>query len=127
VAAGSVLGILWGLWHAVADFVVRGGSLGAFWPVTFACFVLPLVAWRVLMTAVYARTQSGVVAQLMHFTYTGSLGAFIPLAAISPKQDALVYAILAVVLWLAVVGLVAVSPTLRALAPLAPPQRVDGR
>jgi hypothetical protein len=86
-------------------------------------FVLPLTAWRIVMTVVYARTQSGVIAQLMHFAYTGSLGAFIPLAAISPTQDALVYAILAGVLWVGVAGLAAGAAMPR---PLAPPVRVDG-
>jgi uncharacterized protein len=119
VAAGFCLGVLWGIWHAPADYVIRGSTLGMFWPVTFGLFVLPLTAWRILMTVVYARTQSGVIAQLMHFAYTGSLGAFIPLAAISPAQDALVYAILAGVLWLCVAG-VAVG-----LAK-PPPVRVDG-
>jgi len=95
VTAGLWLGALWGVWHALANYAIRGNALGTFWPVTFGLFVLPLIAWRIVMTVVYARTQSGVVAQLMHLAYTGSLGAFIPLAAISPVQDALVYATLA--------------------------------
>lgn len=107
VAAGLWLGALWGIWHALADYAIRGSTLGAFWPVAFGLFVLPLTAWRIVMTVVYARTQSGGVAQLMHFAYTGSLGAFIPLAALSPVQDALVYAILAVVLWVGVAGIAA--------------------
>jgi uncharacterized protein len=126
VTAGLWLGALWGIWHPLADYLIRGSALGTFWPVTFGLFVLPLIAWRILMTVVYARTQSGVVAQLMHFAYTGSLGAFIPLAAISPMQDALVYAILAGVLWLGVAGLAVGSAAPRPLAPTAPPVRVDG-
>jgi membrane protease YdiL (CAAX protease family) len=126
VTAGWWLGALWGIWHALADYVIRGDTLGTFWPVTFGLFVLPLIAWRILMTVVYARTQSGVLAQLMHFAYTGSLGAFIPLAAISPMQDALVYATLAGVLWLGVAGLSICTATPRQLAPTAPPARDDG-
>jgi hypothetical protein len=38
----------------------------------------------------------------MHFSYTGSLALFVPLAAISYKEDALIYALLAGVLWLSV-------------------------
>jgi membrane protease YdiL (CAAX protease family) len=126
VKAGWWLGALWGVWHALADYVIRGSTLGTFWPVTFGLFVLPLIAWRILMTVVYARTQSGVIAQLMHFAYTGSLAAFIPLAAISPMQDALVYAILAGTLWLAVAGLAVGSAKPQPLAPTAPPARLDG-
>jgi membrane protease YdiL (CAAX protease family) len=126
VTAGWWLGALWGIWHALADHVIRAGTLGTLWPVTFGLFVLPLIAWRIFMTVVFARTQSGVVAQAMHFAYTGSLGAFIPLAAISPMQDALVYAILAGVLWLGVAGLAVGAATPRPPAPTAPPARANG-
>jgi membrane protease YdiL (CAAX protease family) len=127
VKAGLWLGSLWGIWHALADHLIRGSILGTFWLVTFALFVLPLVAWRIMMTAVYARTRSGPVAQSMHFAYTGSLGAFIPLTTISPVQDALVYAALAGLLWLGVAGLAIGSATPGPTAPAAPPAKGDGR
>jgi membrane protease YdiL (CAAX protease family) len=100
LAVGLSVGTLWGLWHAMADYVIRGNALGAFWAVTFGLFVLPLVAWRVLMVWVYDNTRSGVVAQLMHFGYTGSLALFVP--KLSPTEDALVYAVLAGALWIGV-------------------------
>jgi membrane protease YdiL (CAAX protease family) len=100
LAVGLGVGALWGLWHGLADYVIRGDALGMFWPVTFGLFVLPVVAWRVLMVWVYDNTRSGVVAQLMHFGYTGSLAFFVP--KLSPADDALVYAVLAVALWVAV-------------------------
>ena len=112
LSGGLLLGALWGLWHGLADYVIRGNTLGAFWPVTFSLFVLPLVAWRSLMVWVYEGAPSGVIAQLMHCSYTGSLGLFIPIAALSPEQDALVYAMLAVVLWLAVALLALRQPRL---------------
>jgi membrane protease YdiL (CAAX protease family) len=97
LAVGLGVGTLWGLWHALADFVIRGAALGLFWPITFGLFVLPLVAWRVIMVWVYDHTRSGVVAQLMHFGYTGSLALFVP--TLAPADDALVYAALAAALW----------------------------
>ncbi|HET9221950.1 MAG TPA: CPBP family intramembrane glutamic endopeptidase [Roseiflexaceae bacterium] len=100
LAVGLWVGALWGLWHGVADFVIRGNALGTFWPVTFGLFVLPLVAWRILMVWVYDNTSSGVVAQFMHFGYTGSLALFVP--ALSRTDDALVYAVLAGALWIGV-------------------------
>jgi hypothetical protein len=100
--------LLWGLWHGLADYSIRGNTLGAFWPITFCLFVLPLTAWRMLMVWVYDNTHSGPVAQLMHFSYTGSLALFVPLGAISPVEDALVYAALMIALWI-VVALVALS------------------
>ena len=102
IKAGLILGLLWGLWHALADYSMRGDTLGTFWPITFSLFFLPLTAWRILMVWVYDNTHSGPVAQLMHFSYTGSLALFVPLTAISHIQDALVYALLMVVLWLIV-------------------------
>jgi membrane protease YdiL (CAAX protease family) len=103
---GLSVGTLWGLWHGMADYMIRGNALGMFWPVTFGLFVLPVVAWRVLMVWVYDNTRSGVVAQLMHFGYTGSLALFVP--KLSPTDDALVYALLAGALWIGV-AIVAIS------------------
>jgi membrane protease YdiL (CAAX protease family) len=103
LAVGLIVGLLWGIWHGLADYSIRGASLGAFWPITFGLFVLPLTAWRILMTWVYDKTRSGPVAQLMHFSYTGSLALFVPLAAISYTQDALIYGLLTLALWAAVV------------------------
>lgn len=100
--AGLVIGLLWGLWHGLADYLIRGATLGAFWPITFSLFVLPLTAWRILMVWVYHQSKSGPIAQLMHFSYTGSLALFVPLAEISYKEDAFIYALLAGVLWLCV-------------------------
>ena len=60
------------------------------------------------MVWVYDHTHSGPVAQLMHFSYTGSLALFVPLTAISHIQDALVYATLMVALWL-IVAFIAVA------------------
>ena len=108
LAVGLIVGLPWGLWHGLADYSIRGNTLGEFWPITFSLFVLPLTAWRILMVWVYDNTHSGPVAQLMHFSYTGSLGFFVPLAVISHTEDALIYAVLAVVLWI-LVALVAIT------------------
>ena len=100
LTVGLGVGVLWGLWHAMADFTIRGSALGSFWPITFALFVLPLIAWRALMVWVYDNTRSGIVAQVMHFGYTGSLMLFVPVLA--RTDDALVYAVLAAALWVGV-------------------------
>jgi CAAX protease family protein len=108
LAVGLGVGALWGLWHGVADYSIRGNALGSFWPITFGLFVLPLMAWRVLMVWVYDNTKSGIVAQLMHFGYTGSLMLFV--SGLSRTDDSLVYAVLAVILWVGV-AIVAISPS----------------
>jgi membrane protease YdiL (CAAX protease family) len=106
LAVGLGVGALWGFWHGVADYSIRGDALGWFWPVTFGLFVLPVAAWRVLMVWIYDNTRSGVVAQLMHFGYTGSLALFVP--QLSRTDDALVYALLAGALWVGV-AVIAIS------------------
>lgn len=105
---GWVVGLLWGLWHGFADYTIRGSAHGAFWPVTFALFVLPLCAWRLIMVRVYTQTRSGIVAQLLHFSYTGSLGLFEP--TLAPTQTALIYGTLTIILWLIVAWLYGRAP-----------------
>lgn len=104
--AGLVVGLLWALWHGAADYAIRGETLAGFWPITFALFVIPLVAWRMLMVWVYDNCRSLFVAQLMHFSYTGSLALFVP--ALERTEEALVYLLLVVALWVAV-AILAVS------------------
>jgi hypothetical protein len=103
LVVGLGVGALWGFWHGLADYSIRGNALGWFWPITFGLFVLPLIAWRVLIVWVYENTTSGFVAALMHFAYTGSLMLFVP--TLSRTDDALVYAALAAALWIGVATL----------------------
>lgn len=65
--AGLMLGLTWALWHMLADFSGNIHALGTSWPLSFAIYwILPLTAYRILMTWVYANTRSVLVAQLMH-------------------------------------------------------------
>lgn len=114
---GLVVGLLWGLWHGLADYTIRGAAQGSFWPVTFALFVLPVWAWRLIMVRVYGATRSGPIAQLLHFSYTGSLALLEPVLA--PSQSALIYAVLAIVLWLIVALVYRRSPASAAIDDLS--------
>lgn len=105
--AGFILGLLWALWHMLADFSGNISGLGvADWIQWFVVYwILPLTAYRILMTWVYTKTQSLLVGQLMHASYTGWL---IILSPATPNQDLLWETIFAVILW-ALVALVAIS------------------
>jgi len=105
--AGFILGLLSALWHMLADFSGNIGGLGAAdWVQWFVVYwILPLTAYRILMTWVYTKTQSVFVGQLMHASYTGWL---IILSPGTPNQNLLWETILAVILWI-LVALVAVS------------------
>jgi membrane protease YdiL (CAAX protease family) len=105
--AGFFLGLLWAFWHMLADFSGNISNLSvAEWIAWFVIYwVLPLTAYRILMTWVYSHTQSLFLAQLMHASYTGWL---IVLSPVTPNTDLLWQAIFAVVLWI-LVGIVAIS------------------
>jgi hypothetical protein len=55
------------LWHVLVDYRQNFNSLGTAWLLQFAVFyVEALTAYRLLMTWVYANTQSLLLAVLMH-------------------------------------------------------------
>jgi membrane protease YdiL (CAAX protease family) len=104
--AGFILGLLWAFWHILADFTFNFSTMGLLWPLWFITFwLLPLVAYRMLMTWVYAHTQSVLVAQLMHASYTGWLYVLSPAASFS--QNLLWQTVFAASLW-AMVAVVAI-------------------
>jgi uncharacterized protein len=78
--AGLILGLLWAGWHMLADYSSHISTMGmAAWPQWFVIYwLLPLTAYRILMTWVYSRTGSLLMAQLMHASYTGWLFTLSP-------------------------------------------------
>lgn len=99
--AGLSLGLVWATWHALVDFRQNYSAMGHGWLLEFAVLYLAtLTAYRVLMTAVYARTGSLLLAMLMHASYTGSLLALFP--ATSFEQALVWQTTLAAALWLVV-------------------------
>jgi len=111
LATGLFVGVLWGLWHFLITFWASGTSSGALSLAGFLPAVLfyvgSLSAYRVLMVWVYDRTESLLVAMLMHTSLAAS--TFVILLP-SARGVALIayYLVLAAVLWVAV-GAVAVA------------------
>ena len=86
LAAGLLLGVLWAIWHGMADFLGNAQTMGALWPINFVVFwLLPLTAYRVLMVWVYNNTRSVLLMQLMHAFYTGTLLVLSPSVALEPS------------------------------------------
>ena len=105
--AGLSLGLVWALWHVLVDFRQNFNSLGMAWLLEFAVFyVAALTAYRLLMTWVYANTQSLLLAVLMHASYTGWLFVLYP--ATSLEQGLVWQTALAVALWVVVAAVMVV-------------------
>jgi hypothetical protein len=78
--------------------------MGALWPAWFILFwLLPLTAYRILMTWVYANGRSLLVAQLMHASYTGWLLTLSP--TLGTGLGLVWQTAFAASLWIAVAGL----------------------
>jgi membrane protease YdiL (CAAX protease family) len=105
VLTGLIVGLLWGAWHYPL-FTSSASSATAVAPVVMLAVLLFsfLPPYRVLMVWVYERTQSLLVAILMHASLAGST---VVLAVAAPELPRVTYnLVLAAVLW-AVVAAVA--------------------
>lgn len=102
LTAGLLLGVLWGGWHMMAGFLGSTPGQEAFWASEFLLFwVGALTAYRILMTWLYSKTGSVLVAQIMHAFFTGTLVAVAP--TLRPEQTLGYETIFAICLWMGVV------------------------
>jgi membrane protease YdiL (CAAX protease family) len=100
--AGLTLGLLWAFWHLLVDVRFNIAAMGSLWPVEFAVvYLATLTPYRMLMTWVFARTGSLLLAILMHASFTGWLLALFP--ATSVPQSLAWQAVFALILWALVV------------------------
>jgi membrane protease YdiL (CAAX protease family) len=117
LATGSIVGVLWAVWHFLQMWWVGRTSAetvppAIFLPHYFLSAIAMLTAYRVLMVWVYDRTQSLLVAMLMHASYI-----FTTLFVFAPPitgEPFLVYS------WAFVVVLWAVVAALTVRATMAP-------
>jgi len=121
-AAGLQLGLLWALWHALVVFLYTYGAMGDAWMLSFAIvYLATLTPYRILMTWVYAKTQSLLLAVLMHASYTGWLLAVFP--ATSRAQSLVWQSAFAASLWIAAAIVLRLSAHRVEGRPLAPAER----
>jgi uncharacterized protein len=105
LGTGLIVGVLWGVAHFPLYYWASGDLSGVLLPAVVAANAL---AWfppyRVLMVWVYDRTESLLVAMLMHGSATGGLVIF---ASLAPGWPLFTYCLVfGAVLWM-VVGVVA--------------------
>jgi membrane protease YdiL (CAAX protease family) len=106
VTTGLIVGVVWGAWHLLQGLWIGGtyaGSLpiAVFVPVSFISGVAQLTAYRVLMLWVYDRTNSLLVATLMHASLTAST-IFVFSPAVTGVTSLIYGSVLAGALWIVV-------------------------
>lgn len=73
VATGLIVGVLWGLWHALPKiWGAAAHDLVAYMPADLLSAVVGLTGYRILMVWVYDRTESLLLGILMHMGLTAS-------------------------------------------------------
>lgn len=108
---GLIVGFVWGAWHFLPTYWGSGDSSGALSlalllpPCFFYASVLP--AYRILMVWVYDRTESLLVAILMHASLTANT-LFVLAPSVEGISLFLYYLVLAAVLW-GIVAVIAVA------------------
>lgn len=100
IKAGITLGIMWGLWHLLSNYLgsaagAGGISLLLYMPVLLFSFLPP---FRILMIWVYRHTGSLLIAVLMHASLDMFWMLSMPLS-ITGKERVVWYTLWAVVLW----------------------------
>ena len=110
-ATGLIVGFLWGVWHYLIAFWASGTSTGTLSLTQFlpgmVFYVASLPAYRVLMVWLYDRTESLLLAMLMHASFSASMLILQP-SSIGLKPGLTWNLVLAALLWVAV-GAVALA------------------
>jgi len=104
-ASATLLGVLWGAWHLpVIDFLGAATPHGAYLVPFFLAFTAAMTAMRELIAFVYTRTNSVLLAQLMHASSTSALAVLSP-PGVTAAQEVVWYLAYGAALW-AVVAIV---------------------
>lgn len=107
IGAAISLGLLWAVWHIpVIDYLGSATPHGRYWLPFFLAFTAAMTAVRVLICWTYSNTNSVLLAQMLHASSTGALAAFGPVR-VTPGEEALWYAVYAMILWTIVAVIVA--------------------
>lgn len=112
LATGLIMGLLWGAWHFMVTFWMAGDASGALNRAVYLPSVVASVgelpAYRVLMVWVYDRTESLLLAILMHASLIFS--TLFVLNSVTAGAPAVAWhLVLAVVLWIVVAAVAAAN------------------
>jgi uncharacterized protein len=103
--SGLILGLLWSFWHIMADYWGNIANFGPYWfPHFIVYWIIPLTAYRILMSWIYKRTGSLFLGQLMHMFYTGTLIAVSPVLSVPDgllwEASFVTVLVLATIIWI---------------------------
>jgi membrane protease YdiL (CAAX protease family) len=100
LGAAFSLGLIHGLWHFESDFLANFGTMGGYyWLLYNTGFFMHVVALRILISWVYANTDSLLLAILMHGSSTGFYG-FFTANLVDPRLRSIFYVVYGIALWL---------------------------
>lgn len=97
--AGILLGLIHTVWHLPADYWGAISLYKEFYLLHFLLWVAALTAFRLIAVWIFNGSNSLLMAQLAHGSYTGSQIVFGP-PAVSATQDLVWYTVFSAALWL---------------------------
>ncbi|MCW5850087.1 MAG: CPBP family intramembrane metalloprotease [Anaerolineae bacterium] len=119
LALGLLVGVLWSAWHFMGDFTGSRAAYGdLFVPHFLAFWLVPLTAFRILIVWVYTHTESLLLTQLMHASYSPFLFVLGP-TGLSAGESLTYEAAFTVVLCLVTLAVVALERR-RSMRPFQP-------
>lgn len=125
LTAGLLIGALHAIWHLPAGYWFEGESFGWwFLPYFLLHWMIGVTALRVIVVWLYKRTDSLLIAQLTHASYTGGLLLLAPIG-LGPTQTTLWMSAFSIALWIVVGALVALNRSEFAVVPAMPTASVD--
>ncbi len=94
LVAGIILGVVHTIWHFLADYWGGISFYGEFYVLHFILWIIALTAYRLLSVWIYNSSNSLLLAQLTHASFTGSQLVFWP-QAVSAAESVIWYMIFA--------------------------------
>ncbi len=92
LVAGIILGVIHAIWHFPADYWGGISFYRGFYVIHFFLWIIALIAFRLLSVWIYNRSNSLLLAQLTHASFTGSQLIFWP-PAVSAAESVIWYMI----------------------------------
>lgn len=98
LTTGLILGLIWGVWHVLADYWGASASFGALWPAHITLWIFALTAYRALMVRIAEWSDALPPLQLMHASFVAGQAIIGP-AVTQSTAGVVWYAVFTFALW----------------------------